>query len=84
MEQEQVKNKGGRPLLGDKPRTPRQRMADTRQRRRRAATEAIGCEGAATDSALVNLLAWTLKQPDQGAAVKRVLAELLKRYPLNE
>jgi len=75
------KQKGGRPLIGEKPRTPRQRMAETRQRRHRAMTEAIGCEGDATDTALADLLAWALKQDDPAPTFRRVLAELNKRYP---
>ncbi len=81
MNEEQVKNKGGRPLIGDKPRTPRQRMADARQRKHRAMTEAVGCEAEATDGALVDLLAWALKQDDPAPTVRRVLDELNKRYP---
>uniref|UniRef100_E6QQ51 Uncharacterized protein n=1 Tax=mine drainage metagenome TaxID=410659 RepID=E6QQ51_9ZZZZ len=78
------KHKGGRPLIGDKPRSPRQRMADARRRRHRAMTEAIGCEADATDGALVDLLAWALKQNDPLPTIRRVLAELNKRYPQDE
>lgn len=75
------KSKGGRPKIGDKPRTPRQRMADTRNRRRMAMNEAIGCEAEATTAALADLLAWALRQEDPAPTIKRVLAELNKRYP---
>jgi beta-phosphoglucomutase-like phosphatase (HAD superfamily) len=75
------KSKGGRPKIGDKPRTPRQRMADTRNRRRMAMTEAIGREADATDTALADLLAWALRQDDPAPSIRRVLAELNKRYP---
>lgn len=78
------KRKAGRPLIGDKPRTPSQRMADARQRRHRAMIEAIGCEPDATDNALVDLLGWALKQAEPLLTIRRVLAELNKRYPQEE
>lgn len=75
------KRKVGRPLVGDKPRTPSQRMAESRSRRRRQMIEAIGCEADATDGALADLLHWALKQDDPAPTIRRILDELNKRYP---
>ena len=71
--------KVGRPPLGEKALTGRERVRNHRARLRRKINDAIGAENESSDAVLLELLRSSLKRRDVNA-INRVLRVLTMRY----